>query len=102
MLYSFLCRENTLIALLLEKTWKIATMPSLSQDQWTGQVTVIVEDTSIINYDRDWELVFKVNAWSSLDETTSEDNRRIELFSSIIETRYCLCSWKIISVLSFF
>ncbi len=68
-------REKSVSAKTIElKTWKIATMPFLSQDQWQGRVSVLIEDASTIDFSREWELVFKVNALGTLDETTTEDN----------------------------
>ncbi len=68
-------REKTVAENTIEiKTWRIETMPYLSQDQWKGQVDVNISDTSGINYNSEWELVFQVNAWNILDETTADDN----------------------------
>lgn len=56
------------------KTWKIAAMPFLSQDQWKGQVNVTVDNQGNIDFNREWELVFEVNAYDVLAEETREDN----------------------------
>ena len=72
---SIFLREKSVSADTIEiKTWKAATMPYLSQDQWKGTVNLTLSNTSNIDFDRDWELVFKVNAWGVLDETTDADN----------------------------
>ena len=72
---SIFLREKSVSADTIEiKTWKVATMPYLSQDQWKGTVNLTLSNPSNIDFDRDWELVFKVNAWGVLDETTDADN----------------------------
>ena len=56
------------------KTWKAAAMPFLSQDQWKGFVKVKIENPGSINFQKDWELVFRVNADGLLEESTADDN----------------------------
>lgn len=79
-------REKSVAASTIDiKTWKFATMPNLSQDQWQEQVQLQVENVANINFDREWELVFKVNAWATQDELTDEDNevsKEIELYQN--------------------
>lgn len=70
------------------KTWNFATMPFLSQDQWKGQASASVEDPTAINYARNWELVFKVNAWGTQDEITDEDNE-ITMDVSLYDSASC-------------
>jgi len=72
---SIFLREKSVSANTIKiKTWKVATMPYLSQDQWKGTVNLTLNNTTNIDFDREWELVFKVNAWGVLDETTDKDN----------------------------
>jgi hypothetical protein len=68
-------------------TWKIATMPSLSQDQWKGTIAPSTDDVAKIAVGgaKTYELVFQVNAWGTLDESTDADNELaydVEIFGS--------------------
>lgn len=60
------------------KTWPIATMPAVSQDQFRGQLSVSVSNPTSINTSVDWELVFRVNHGDLLDEETDEDNEIVK------------------------
>lgn len=66
----FLRKGDTEIDL---KTWKFATMPYLSQDQWKGTVATEADEVAKLS-PGSYELVFKVNAWGTQDELTDEDN----------------------------
>ena len=70
----FFLREKASGKTIEIKTWKVAAMPFLSQDQWKGLVKVKVKNPSSIDFQKDWELVFKVNADGKLDESTADDN----------------------------
>jgi hypothetical protein len=55
-------------------TWKVANMPFLSQDQWEGSTSPDRDEVAQIDFNKTYELVFKVNAWGTQNEITDEDN----------------------------
>ena len=54
--------------------WRIASMPSLSQDQWRGPIVTPVGNNHE-DITGNWLLTFEVNADESWQELTREDNR---------------------------
>lgn len=70
------------------KTWRMADMPYLSQDQWKGELDLQIDDPESIDCGDDWELVFEVNAWKTLNEDTFEDN----VITKDVSVYYNICT----------